>query len=86
MLIGMNAVVMNGAKIGSDTIIGVGAVVTEGVEIRSGALVIGLPARTLRDLTAEEREHLLHASQHYVENARAFMKEDKESGTTDTHG
>ena len=74
VMIGMRAVVMNGAKIGSGSIIGVGAVVTEGSEIPPGSLVVGLPAKVKRELTAEEVNYIRHAAEHYVEQAQRYAK------------
>jgi carbonic anhydrase/acetyltransferase-like protein (isoleucine patch superfamily) len=70
--IGMNAVVMNGAQIGQDSIVAVGAVVTEGTVVPPGSLVVGLPAKVKRGLTADEIERNRWAAEHYVENARHF--------------
>ena len=74
VMIGMRAVVMNGVKIGSGSIIGVGAVVTEGSEIPPGSLVVGLPAKVKRELTAEEVNYIRHAAEHYVEQAQRYKK------------
>jgi carbonic anhydrase/acetyltransferase-like protein (isoleucine patch superfamily) len=72
VLIGMRAVVMNGARIGENSIVGVGAVVLEGMEVPAGSLVVGLPARVRKELSAEEIERIRHAASHYVENARRY--------------
>lgn len=70
VLVGMGAVVLNRARIGSDVIIGAGAVVAEDVEIPSGSLVLGLPGRVRRELSEEERAHLVTNAETYVELAR----------------
>jgi carbonic anhydrase/acetyltransferase-like protein (isoleucine patch superfamily) len=72
VVIGMKAVVMNGAEIGRDSLVGVGAVVTEKTVIPPGSLVIGLPGRVLRSLTAEEIDRNRHSAAHYVAAAKAF--------------
>ncbi|HVX16151.1 MAG TPA: gamma carbonic anhydrase family protein [Pirellulales bacterium] len=72
VVIGMKAVVMNGAEIGRDSLIGVGAVVTEKTVIPPGSLVIGLPGRVLRSLTADEIERNRHSAAHYVAAAKEF--------------
>ena len=54
--IGMGAIVLNGAVIGDNCIIGAGSLVTEGMEIPSGHLAFGSPARIIRELTPEEIE------------------------------
>lgn len=72
-LIGMGAIILNGAVIGEGCIVGAGALVTQGKHIPAGALVVGSPARTVRAVTPEEREHNLANAQLYVEEARAQL-------------
>lgn len=64
-LIGMNATVMNGAKIGRFCIIGAGALVTEGKEIPDYSLVVGAPAKIIRTLDASAEDRLLKSAAHY---------------------
>ena len=66
-LIGIGAVVLNGARIGSGSIVGAGAVVAEGVEVPPGSLVLGVPGRVARAVTAEQRDGLRATAAHYVE-------------------
>jgi carbonic anhydrase/acetyltransferase-like protein (isoleucine patch superfamily) len=68
-LVGIHAVIMNGAKIGRDCIVGAGAVVTEGKEFPDGSLIIGAPAKVVRELDASQIARLGLASEHYVHNA-----------------
>src|SRR5437764_491121 len=77
VLVGMGSVLLSRCKIGSDTIIGARALVTEDVEIPSGSLVLGMPARMRRPLTDEEREHILESAQHYTDNAVQYLSESK---------
>jgi carbonic anhydrase/acetyltransferase-like protein (isoleucine patch superfamily) len=72
-LIGMNATVMNGAKIGRFCIIGAGALVTEGKEIPDYSLVVGAPAKIIRTLDASAEDRLLKSAAHY-RNAAQRMK------------
>lgn len=72
-LIGMGAIILNGAAIGEGCIVGAGALVTQGKHIPAGTLVVGSPARTVRAVTPEEREHNLANAQLYVEEARAQL-------------
>lgn len=76
-VIGMHAVVMNRAQVGENSLIAVGAVVTEDTVIPPGSLVMGIPGRVKRALSAEEIEHLRFSAAHYVANAEAFMGADK---------
>ncbi|WP_317932912.1 gamma carbonic anhydrase family protein [Halioxenophilus sp. WMMB6] len=72
-LIGMQAVVLNGAKIGKHCIIGANALVPEGMVIPDGSLVVGSPAKIKRQLSAEQQAELEQGALHYVDNARRFM-------------
>lgn len=72
VLVGMGATLLSRSVIGAETIIGAQALVTEGVEIASGCLALGSPARVKRELTAEEREQVALSAQHYVENAARY--------------
>jgi len=69
-LIGIGAVVMNGAEIGPFSIVGAGAVVTENTKIPPGTLAIGVPAKVKRDLTEKEIESLKMSAQRYIELAK----------------
>jgi carbonic anhydrase/acetyltransferase-like protein (isoleucine patch superfamily) len=71
-LIGIGAVVLNGAKIGKGCIVGAGALVTEGKEFPDGSMVIGSPAKAVRQLTPEQQQGLRLSAAHYVENAARF--------------
>ena len=71
-LIGIGAVVLNGAKIGRHCLVGAGALVTEGKEFPDGSMILGSPARVVRQLTPEQIEGLRRSAQGYVENARRF--------------
>lgn len=72
-LIGMGAIILNGAVIGEGCIVGAGALVTQGKHIPAGTLVMGSPARTIRAVTPEEREHNLANARAYVDEARAQL-------------
>lgn len=71
-LVGINAVVLNGAQIGHHCIIGAHALVTENMVIPDGSLVIGAPAKIKRELSPERRNALESIAQHYVQNGRRF--------------
>jgi gamma-carbonic anhydrase len=74
-LIGIAAVVLNGAKIGKGSVIAAGAVVPEGAEVPPESMVMGVPAKVKRPLTAEERERFRQNALHYVEAARIYKEE-----------
>lgn len=71
-LIGIGAVVLNGAKIGKNCLVGAGSLVTEGKEFPDGSMIMGTPARVVRQLTPEQIEGLRNSARHYIENARKF--------------
>lgn len=71
-LIGIQATVLNRARIGSHCIVGAGALIAEGKEIPPESLVLGVPARVKRTLTQEELEYLDGSADHYVEKARRY--------------
>lgn len=71
-LIGINAVVLNGAHIGRHCIIGANALVPENMKIPDGSLVIGTPARIHRELSIEEQQRLLAQAEYYVANGQRY--------------
>lgn len=71
-LIGIGAIVLNGAKIGKGCIVGAGALVTEGKEFPDGSMIIGSPAKAVRELTPAQKEGLIKSAIHYVENAALY--------------
>ena len=71
-LIGIGATVLNHAKIGRNCLVGAGAIVTEGKEFPDGSMILGSPAKAVRQLTPEQIEGLRLSAQHYVDNARRF--------------
>jgi carbonic anhydrase/acetyltransferase-like protein (isoleucine patch superfamily) len=71
-LIGIGSVVLNHAKIGKNCLVGAGAVVTEGKVFPDGSLIMGIPAKAVRQLAPEEVAGIRNIAQHYVDNARRF--------------
>jgi len=79
-LIGIQAVILNGAKIGRNCLVGAGALVTEGKAFPDGSLIIGSPAKVARPLTPEQFEGLKRAADGYVEKARRYRAGFEEVG------
>ena len=79
-LIGIRAVVMNGAKIGRNCLVGAGSLVTEGKEFPVGSLIMGTPAKVVRQLTPEQIETLKRSGRNYVRNALRFKAGLKKIG------
>ena len=65
-LIGIQATVLNGAVIGKGCLVGAGAVVTEHKSFADGTLILGAPAKVVRELTAKDRAMMAEAAAHYV--------------------
>jgi len=72
VLVGMGAIVLDGAVIGERSIIGAGAVVTGGVEIPPGSLVLGTPAKVVRSLSPDEQRGVKHWAEKYVIQSRKY--------------
>jgi carbonic anhydrase/acetyltransferase-like protein (isoleucine patch superfamily) len=64
--IGIQAIVLNGAVIGKGCLVGAGALITERKVFADGTLIMGAPARAVRELTAQERENLLKVAANYA--------------------
>jgi carbonic anhydrase/acetyltransferase-like protein (isoleucine patch superfamily) len=76
-LIGMGARILNGAVIESECIVGAGALITEGKRFERGSLIVGTPARVVRQVTEEEKQALRVSAAHYAEKARRYAGEFK---------
>ena len=79
-LVGIQAVILNGAKIGKNCIVGAGSVVTENKEFPDNSMIIGTPAKLVRVLDDAQVASLQHIVEHYKANARAFAKGLKKIG------
>jgi carbonic anhydrase/acetyltransferase-like protein (isoleucine patch superfamily) len=73
-LVGMGAVILDGAVIGKQSLIGARALVKQGMKIPAGSLVLGAPARIMRKLTPTERAGLKWWAEKYVTNAAYCLK------------
>ncbi|HEX6255566.1 MAG TPA: gamma carbonic anhydrase family protein [Euzebyales bacterium] len=67
VLIGMGAVLMNGATVGRGSLVAAGAVVTQNTEIPPGSIAAGVPAKVRGEVGHAERELITRGAQHYVE-------------------
>jgi carbonic anhydrase/acetyltransferase-like protein (isoleucine patch superfamily) len=75
VLIGMHATVLNGAIVGANSIVGAHALITENARIPSGSLVVGVPGRVVRQLSAEEIERIQANARHYVARAADYREQ-----------
>lgn len=77
-LIGMNAVVLNGAKIGKNCLIGANALVTENSVIPDNSLVLGSPGKVVKTLNEDAAKQMQLGAQIYQDKIPLFLEELKE--------
>jgi carbonic anhydrase/acetyltransferase-like protein (isoleucine patch superfamily) len=71
-LIGMGARILNGAVIGAECIVGAGALITEGKTFEPGSLIVGSPARVVRQVRDDEKQALRVSAAHYADKAARY--------------
>lgn len=71
-LVGIGSTVLNGATIGENCLVGAGALVTEGKTFEPGSLIVGSPAKAIRQLTEQQIAGMRLNALHYVENAKRY--------------
>ena len=69
-LIGMGSVILNGVKVGEGSVVGAGALLTENFVVPPRSLVLGVPAKVVRDVDEELRVRIGETTRHYLELAR----------------
>ena len=72
-MVGMGAIVLNGAKIGNNCIIGAGALVTGKTDAPNGSVILGSPAKVVKEATPEQIAENIHNAEHYVQSARKML-------------
>ena len=75
VLIGMNATVLNGAHIGKNSIVGAGAVVSVGKDFPEGSLILGVPAKVVKQLNESQVKLIQDNADNYVKLSKQY-KED----------
>ena len=78
-LIGIGSTILNGATIGKNCLVGAHALITEGKSYPDGMLILGAPAKAVRELSSEEIAGMKEAASHYVENAARFASSLREA-------
>ena len=73
VLVGMGAIVLDGAEIGARSIVGAGAIVTGGKVFPPGSLILGAPAKVIRTLTLEEQSGIRTWADRYVTLSREYI-------------
>ncbi len=76
-LIGIQSIVLNGARIGRNCLVGAGSLVTEGKEFPDGVLIVGRPAKVVRELTPEQITNLQRSATHYVTQQQRHASQRK---------
>lgn len=74
-LIGMGTTILNGAKLGDNCLVGAGSLITEGKEFPAGSVIMGRPAKVVREVGENELEKIRHGAKHYQDNARQYSSE-----------
>lgn len=85
-LIGINAVVLNRARIGKHCLIGANTLIPEGMEVPDGSMVVGSPGAIKRTLSEQQQSMLEYGAQHYVENAERYRRALKAAFETPEKG
>lgn len=74
VLVGMGSIILNNAKIGKNTIIGAGSLVTQGKIFPGGVLILGNPAKVVRELTDDEIKGIKSSADNYVNLSKRYKK------------
>ena len=74
-LIANGAMVLDGAKVGSCSIVAAGAFVPPRKTVPDGVVVMGSPAKVVREVTEKDRQMLIGGAQHYIENAKRYRRD-----------
>ncbi len=74
-LIGIGSVILNGARIGKNCLVGAGALITEGKEFPDGSMILGSPAKVVRELAPEQAARMGMGAMGYVRNWQRFKAE-----------
>ena len=73
VLVGMGAIVLNGAELGEDSIIGAGTVVTEGTKVPPGSVFVGVPGKMIKHVSDAQRQHIIDNARNYWDLARSYL-------------
>ena len=74
-LIGMGAIVLDGAVLGDDCLVGAGALVTGKTNAPAGSMLLGSPAKVVKELTPEQMAANLASAEHYIALAKEQLPE-----------
>jgi carbonic anhydrase/acetyltransferase-like protein (isoleucine patch superfamily) len=85
-LIGIGAVILNGARIGRASVVAAGALVPEGMVVPPESVVMGAPATVKRGVRPEEKERFARSNRNYVDYRRRYLEERAGEQTVDSSG
>jgi len=74
-LVGIGAIVLNGADLGDESVVAAGSLVPEGMTVPAGSLVMGVPATVRRPVTEEERRGLRRLAENYLGYKETYLQE-----------
>ena len=74
-MIGMGSVVMDDAVVGAGSLIGAGALVPPNIKIQPKSLVVGMPGKVVRKVSAQEYQMIMDRPQEYIDLAAKYLKE-----------
>ncbi len=72
VLIGMNSTILNGAHIGKNSIVAAGAVVTENHSFPDNSLIIGVPAKAIKEVNKDQIDLIKNNAMHYVNLSKKY--------------
>jgi carbonic anhydrase/acetyltransferase-like protein (isoleucine patch superfamily) len=73
-ILGMGAILLNGAVVGTESIVGAGAVLAEGKEFGPRSLILGVPGKLVREVSAQELERIHSNAEVYLGYAREYLE------------
>lgn len=73
-IVGIGAILLNGSRIGRNSIVAAGALVPEGKSFPPNSLLMGMPARVVRELSADEAARVGNGAEHYVTYGAAYAR------------
>ncbi|MDF2627458.1 MAG: anhydrase [Symbiobacteriaceae bacterium] len=71
-LIGMGSTILSGARLGPNCLVGAGSLITEGKEFPAGSVIMGRPAKVVREVEERDLEMIRRGAEHYRQNARDY--------------
>ena len=75
VLVGMNATILNGAHISKNSIVGAGAVVSEGKDFPENSLILGVPAKAVKNVSDEQIKMIQNNADNYVKLSKKYGKD-----------